>query len=126
MKFWPGFRDPEGRKIFGSMNLLKQAVGQAPPEMPNTVLGVVVTNAKLDKVRAGRVARMASGGFARALRPASTLHDGDMVFVLATGKGPALEETVIGALAAEMLAEAIAAAAPNSLLPARMSGPTRI
>jgi len=106
-----GVRGPDGRTLVGALEIFRKTLSEPVPLVPNTVLGVVVTDARLTKIQAGRAARMASAGFGRALRPASTLHDGDMVFVLATGHGPAVEETVVGALGAEMLAEAIAAAA---------------
>jgi len=77
----------------------------------NTVLGVIATNAVLTKVQATRVARMASAGIARAISPAFTLYDGDVIFVLATGRGPAADENIIGALGAQVLARAIAAGA---------------
>jgi L-aminopeptidase/D-esterase-like protein len=73
----------------------------------NTVLGVVATNARLSKIQAARVARMAAAGIAQTIRPAHTLFDGDVVFCLATGRGPAGEENLIGALGAEMMARAV-------------------
>src|SRR5262245_55559020 len=74
----------------------------------NTTLAVVATNAHLTKAEANRVALMADAGIARAVTPAHTTADGDTVFALATGRwsGRAdLDE--IGALAADVLAEAI-------------------
>jgi L-aminopeptidase/D-esterase-like protein len=74
----------------------------------NTTLGVVATNARLTKTGANRVALMADAGIARAVSPAHTSGDGDTVFALATGRwnGDA-DVTLIGALAADVLAEAI-------------------
>ena len=74
----------------------------------NTTLGVVATNARLTKVDASRVALMADAGIARTVSPAHTTADGDTVFALATGtwNGDA-DVTTIGALAAEVLADAI-------------------
>ncbi len=106
-----GVRDPDGKSVCGAMTVLSDAADLFAPSDPNTVLGVVATNAKLTKIQIARVARMASAGFARAIRPASTLYDGDMVFSLATGQGPEGNESLIGALGAEALAQAIAAAA---------------
>ncbi|MBW1709942.1 MAG: P1 family peptidase [Deltaproteobacteria bacterium] len=106
-----GVRGPDGKAISGTMNAIWAGKGLLAPPASNTVLGVVATESKLTKVQAARAARMAACGFARAVRPASTLSDGDMVFVLATGKGPSADENVIGALGAEALAQAIAAAA---------------
>jgi L-aminopeptidase/D-esterase-like protein len=54
------------------------------------------------------MALMADDGFARAINPSHTMGDGDTVFALATGRwqGEA-SVSVIGALAADALAEAI-------------------
>jgi len=51
----------------------------------NTVIGVVVTNARLDKSQAHRVADLAHDGVARAVDPSHTSVDGDALFCLATG-----------------------------------------
>ena len=52
----------------------------------NTVIGVIATDAKLDKIGASRLAIAAQDGIALAVRPAHTQNDGDTVFALATGK----------------------------------------
>lgn len=54
----------------------------------NTTLGVVATDAVLTKSQAKKIAMMAHDGMARAIRPAHTMFDGDIVFCLATGKKP--------------------------------------
>jgi L-aminopeptidase/D-esterase-like protein len=81
----------------------------------NTTLGVVATNAVLTKAQAARVALMAEDGLARAVVPAHTLYDGDTIFALATGKwsGEA-DVTLIGALAADVMATAIVRAATEA------------
>jgi L-aminopeptidase/D-esterase-like protein len=79
----------------------------------NTTLGVVATNAALTKAEAQRLAIMAQDGIARAIRPAHTPFDGDVVFALATGRQPLTQPTDlfrVGALAADCLARAIARA----------------
>ncbi len=60
------------------------------PEAPgtNTVLVVVATNAVLSKEQANRLATVCHDGLARAVRPAHTPSDGDIVFTLATGDLP--------------------------------------
>ena len=75
-----------------------------------TVIGVVATNARLDKEQVNKVAQMAQDGLARTIRPAHTLFDGDTLFGLATGRVRA-SVTLVGAYAAEMVAQAILAAA---------------
>ena len=74
----------------------------------NTTLAVVATNAQLTKADANRIALMADAGIARAVTPAHTSADGDTVFALATGRwNGSADITLIGALAADVLAEAI-------------------
>lgn len=72
----------------------------------NTVIGVVVTNAKLNKEEANKVAQMAHDGLARVIRPAHTMLDGDTIFALATGRKIA-DVNLIGAFAAEAFSSAI-------------------
>lgn len=52
----------------------------------NTTIGVIATNAMLDKVDCFRVARSGHSGMARALLPAHTDGDGDALVVGATGE----------------------------------------
>jgi L-aminopeptidase/D-esterase-like protein len=91
----------------GAKQVLFEMTG-APNFMPldNTTLSVVMTDARLDKLQCGIVARMSHDGFARAVEPVHTPVDGDCVFVLATG---ARESNVfqVGAAAAEVVAESI-------------------
>jgi L-aminopeptidase/D-esterase-like protein len=81
----------------------------------NTTLGVVATNATLTKVEAYKVAQMAHDGLARAISPAHGPGDGDTVFAVATGTrtGDA-DLRLIGALAAEVMADAIVRAATQA------------
>ena len=75
-------------------------------ESRNTVIGVVVCNARLDKAEVSRVAQMASCGVARAIRPAHTAYDGDTMFALATGDHE-VDASIVGAFAAEAVSMAI-------------------
>ena len=72
----------------------------------NTVIGVVATNARLNKEQASKIAQMAHNGLARCIRPAHTMHDGDIIFAIATGKHKA-DVSIVGAFAAEVVALAI-------------------
>ncbi|WP_321167661.1 P1 family peptidase [Baekduia soli] len=74
----------------------------------NTTIGVVVTDARLTKEQANRVATVAHDGIARAVRPAHTRYDGDTMFCLATGAVDAPADAV-EAVAAQVVAAAIAA-----------------
>jgi putative pantetheine hydrolase len=55
----------------------------------NTTIGVVATNATLSKAQCAKLAGVAHDGMARAIRPAHSMVDGDTVFALSTGDGPA-------------------------------------
>jgi L-aminopeptidase/D-esterase-like protein len=110
-----GVRNPNGT-LADARKLLRSGAVITPPRAgENTTLAVVATNAKLTKVQAGRLALMADDGLARAINPSHTLGDGDTVFGLATGlwNGTA-DLTTIGALAADVLAEAIVRAATQA------------
>lgn len=72
----------------------------------NTIIGVVATNALLNKEQVNKVAQMAQDGLARTVRPAHTMGDGDTIFALATGEHQA-DVNIVGAFAAEMVAQAI-------------------
>jgi L-aminopeptidase/D-esterase-like protein len=63
------------------------ATATAPPAaLPlNTTIGVVATDADLDRPETGRLAQCAHDGLARAIRPSHLLTDGDTIFGLATG-----------------------------------------
>jgi L-aminopeptidase/D-esterase-like protein len=82
--------------------------GEGPEAGANTTIGLVATNAVLTKAQVTKVAQMAQDGLARTIYPAHTMGDGDTVFSLATGhwEGP-VNVSLVGALAAEVMAEAI-------------------
>jgi L-aminopeptidase/D-esterase-like protein len=92
-----------------TLQVMKSLAGRgilAFAQRGNTVIGVVATNAKFDKEQSTKLARMAMNGIARTIRPASTMLDGDTIFSLATGKKKA-DVNIVGAFAAEVVAEAI-------------------
>jgi L-aminopeptidase/D-esterase-like protein len=103
-----GARNPDG-SIADVRKLLRQgAVLSQPRAGENTTIGLVATNAALSKTDANRFALMADDGFAKAIVPSHTVGDGDTVFALATGHWTGeVSLTVLGALAAEAMAEAI-------------------
>jgi len=105
-----GARTEDGRGFADARRLLRSGeLGMSPPPPgASTTIGVVATNASLTKAEATKVAQMAQDGLARTIYPAHTVRDGDTVFSLATGAWDGTADvTVIGALAAEVMAEAI-------------------
>lgn len=79
------------------------------PALGSTTLAVVATNVDLTKTALTKVAMMANCGAARAIRPYHTTGDGDQLFAVSTGRlqRPDLPLTMIGALAGDVIAEAI-------------------
>jgi L-aminopeptidase/D-esterase-like protein len=106
-----GVRSEDGKSLADARKLLRSGALVRRPQPrsgENTTIGLVATNAKLSKADASRMALMADDGFAKAISPSHTTGDGDTVFSLATGRweGEA-NVTIIGALAAEAMAEAL-------------------
>ena len=117
-KIVAGARGEDGKSLADARKLLRSgAIGSRTQPRPgeNTTIGVVATNARLSKTDVNRVAMMADDGFARAINPSHTTGDGDTVFSLATGRWEGQASvSLIGALAAEAMAEAIVRAASKA------------
>ncbi|WP_299949311.1 P1 family peptidase [uncultured Ruegeria sp.] len=88
------------------------AMHKAPPDQGNTTIAVVATDAALSKPQCHRLAVAAHDGIARAIVPAHTPGDGDLVFGISTGARRVDEGalTMIGHAASICLARAIARA----------------
>lgn len=110
-----GVRNPDGTLADVRRLLRSGALTGQPRAAENTTVAVVATNARLTKEQAHRLALMADDGLARSIVPSHTIGDGDTVFALATGRwaGDA-NITLIGALAADVLAEAVVRAAAQA------------
>lgn len=111
---------PDSREFANSAELMKR--GRAPGALrKNTTLAVVATNAKLDKVRAGRVAQQGQHGFVRAISPVHTSTDGDLCIALSCGELAASPDAVgvaAGEAVAVAIVRAVRAAKPLGGLPA--------
>jgi len=113
-----GVRTPDGRSLADARKLLRDGSlmkAAAPRAAENTTIAVVATNARFTKTEVNRIALMADAGLARALSPSHTIGDGDTVFALATGRWSGqVDASIVGALAADALAEAIVRAAAQT------------
>jgi L-aminopeptidase/D-esterase-like protein len=99
----------KGSQFADTLAMMKSPIGRGVLGLAsrgNTIIGAVATNAKLTKAQATKVAQMAHDGFARTIRPAHTMLDGDTIFALSTGTKKA-DVSAIGAFAAEVMAQAI-------------------
>lgn len=113
-EFWAAGHECE--REFGGRG---QARSDKPPKTKiqlagNTVIAVVATDLALSKPEAKRLAVMAHDGIARAVQPAHTPFDGDLIFAVSTGRIPsqstARDLIEVGHSAATCLARAIARA----------------
>ena len=81
-----GARTADGTGLLDTQRaLLAGERGKRPLPGTNTTIGVVATNATLNKAQAKRLAMSAHDGLARSIRPAHTTLDGDTLFAMATG-----------------------------------------
>ncbi len=117
--FWAAPYEIDGE--YGNLGPLKTYDGREtgyltkrPFNGESTTIGIVATDATLDKAQAKRVAIAAHDGMARALFPSHTPFDGDLLFSLSTRKVKLKDENLdvmeIGHAAAQCVARSIARA----------------
>ena len=98
-----GARSVDGKTLLDTMAAFRRGELPAPQTGQATTIGVIATDARLDKAGANKLAQMAHDGLARAINPVHTQADGDTLFALATGgSGRSASLTLLGALAAEV------------------------
>ena len=111
---WDMERDGEfgGRRPDGSHDPAVVCVPRTAAPGANTTIGAVATDAALTRPQAARLAAIAQAGLARAVRPAHSPLDGDMILALSTGRvalaSPDRDLAVLGGHAANCLARAVA------------------
>jgi L-aminopeptidase/D-esterase-like protein len=115
-KIVAGARRADGTGFADTVATLKRNLAARPqaridvddPVLRSTTLVVVATNVAYSKTQLGKIAMMANSGGAWAIRPYHTTGDGDQLFAVSTGRLKAdVPVSVMGALAAEVVAEAI-------------------
>jgi len=118
--------DPlSGKRLAGPLNEDMQTLGDTEEIMigsysdkknlfsGNTTIGVVTTNATFTKAQVTKLASMAQNGYARTMRPAHSMYDGDTIFAMSTGSVEA-DLSVVGLLAARVMERAVIAAIKNA------------
>ena len=81
-----------------------------PPQVGNTTLVVVATDAPLSRVQCTKLAELGHDALARGIRPVHTMFDGDVVFAISTADGsPSSSEEflALGLAADDAIGEAI-------------------
>lgn len=104
----------DGQKIIDTETIMADAYAEKKNLFGgNTTIGIVATNAALDKAQATKLASMAQNGYARTMSPAHTMFDGDTIFALSTGVVTA-DLSVVGLLAARVMERAVVSAVKNT------------
>ncbi len=103
-----GARSEDGSGFVDTRQMVLTGQDASATVGENTTIGAVATNARFTKTEMTKVAQMAQDGLARTIYPAHTPADGDTVFALSMGTSEtAANLGTVGALAAEVLADAI-------------------
>jgi len=102
-----GATDPSDGKALDTMGFLRRNPLQPFQASSNTTLAVVATDAQLSKEDTIKLAQMAQDGLSRAIKPAHTPYDGDLVFSLSVGDKNSANITALGAVAADLVADCI-------------------
>lgn len=106
--FLAGLRSEDGLRADDSCKRILENAAQSKDYFSgNTTIGCVLTNMKMDKAQANKLAAAAHNGLAAVIRPVHTSSDGDTIFSLALG------EVEADALAAAVLAREATALAIN-------------
>jgi L-aminopeptidase/D-esterase-like protein len=103
----------DSREFADTVRLVRQGFVRRQFGELNTTIGVVATNARLNREQTQKIAQMGHNALARCIRPVHTLFDGDVVFSLAH---PEVEADLhnVGVLAEAALEEAILSAVKSA------------
>lgn len=102
-----GLLDEGGKRLVGTENIMAASYSERKNIFSgNTTIGLVVTNGIFTKAEANKIASMAHNGYARSIRPAHSIFDGDTIFTMATGRVEA-DINVVGFLAARTMERAV-------------------
>ena len=105
-----GVRDEEG---FASTEEIMRASYTDNLEFTNTTIGVVATNARLNKAEATKLAQFSHQGLVRTIKPVHTQLDGDTIFAISQGDLE-VDLNLLGLLAADAVSQAIIQAVKNA------------
>ncbi len=86
-KMIAGMRSEDGKQIGSSEKVILERFQSGVDLFSgNTIIGTIITNAKLNKSQCTKLAAVAQNGIARCIRPAHTIFDGDTIFSMCTGE----------------------------------------
>jgi len=102
-----GLLTPDRTAFRSTVELMRERVSPIQNKfVGNTTLGVVMTNAAMNKAQLCKIAGMAHDGYARSIRPVHTSVDGDSIYAVSVDD-IAADQDLVGTLAAEVMCEAI-------------------
>ena len=103
-----GVLNDEKNRLLNTYDIMKQGVMKGGFSIDNTTIGIIATNAKLTKAQCKKISQMAHDGYAKAIFPIHTPHDGDTIFTMATGEIEVEADlTLLGCLATEAVEKSI-------------------
>jgi L-aminopeptidase/D-esterase-like protein len=103
-----GARAPEGNRFRNCMAQIINGSKEEARPGENSTIGIVTTNAALNKNQVTRMAQMAHDGLARTINPVHTDLDGDTMFAASTGASQIQADlTTLGSVAAEVVSRAV-------------------
>ena len=105
-KMLAGVRD-ESNNMCSTEEIMIESMAHDNLFTGNTTIGIVLTNAKMDKTHLNKVASMAHNGYARTIRPIHTTADGDSIYALSVGAALEGDVNVVGTLSSYVMAKAI-------------------
>ncbi len=112
-KLIAGVLDDSKKKNLSTYDILKEGFSKGGFSVDNTTIGVVVTNAKLDKAGCKKVSQVAHNGYAKSIFPIHTPHDGDTIFTMATGEIES-DITLVSSIATEVVEKSVINAIKNA------------
>jgi L-aminopeptidase/D-esterase-like protein len=98
-----------GYELMKARQLTYDAAAKKARITSHTTIGIIATNARLDKAMAKRMCMMAHDGYPRAIKPSHTAGEGDMIFGITTGEVDS-DVNIVGSMAADAMARALAKA----------------
>lgn len=99
-------RGRRGKRFADTMRLYLRGIKRPVSAFQNTTIGVIMTNALLDKVSASLVSRLSQGGIVKCISPAHSIYDGDIVITISSCEIPA-DPNRVGIVGEQVLINAI-------------------
>lgn len=101
-----GVYDYKENKLLNTVEIMKENNIPLKFTGTNTTIGVIATNAIINKSEGNKIAQMGHNGFAKSINPIHTTNDGDTIFAMGTNKVKA-DVNLIGVLGQEAMSRAI-------------------